>query len=342
MMGKPKVAILGFGLVGRVAALMLHEKCHVSVYEASDEHASSSAGALAAAMLAPLAESVICETDLAELGLKSMAMWPSLLAKLPEPVFFQQMGTLIVAHAQDKGDLNSFSQRLKPLKGQEAQVLNSAYINELEPELAGRFHQGLYLPCEGQLDNLAFYRSSFAYLQKSDVQFNFNHQIELLTTPSEPVLIDGQQFDWVIDCRGLGAQNESADLRGVRGEVARVHAPEVELNRPVRLMHPRYPIYIAPKPNNEFVIGATEIESQDNGPITVRSTLELLSAAYTVHSGFSEARVIAINAGLRPAFSDNRPRVEHCGNVIRINGLYRHGYLLAPALVSEALSKGLL
>ncbi|TMO66939.1 FAD-dependent oxidoreductase [Pseudoalteromonas aurantia] len=342
MMNKPKVAILGFGLLGRVTALMLHDKAHLNVYEASDEHASNSAGALAAAMLAPLAESVICEADLAQLGLQSMAMWPSLLAKLPDPVFFQQAGTLVVAHTQDKGDLNSFSQRLKPLEGHTAYTVGSAQIHDLEPELEGRFHQGLYLSCEGQLDNLAFYRSSFAYLQNSDVQFNFNHKIELSTTPSEPVLIDGHQFDWVIDCRGLGAQTESSDLRGVRGEVARVYAPEVELNRPVRLMHPRYPIYIAPKPNHEFVIGATEIESQDNGPITVRSTLELLSAAYTVHSGFAEARVMAMNAGLRPAFSDNRPRVERNGNVIRINGLYRHGYLLAPAVVSEALSKGLL
>ncbi|KAF7768921.1 glycine oxidase [Pseudoalteromonas citrea] len=341
-MNTPKVAILGFGLIGRVTALMLHEKAQLSVYEASDEHASNSAGALAAAMLAPLAESVICETDLAELGLKSMTMWPALLAQLSDPVFFQQSGTLVVAHAQDKGDLNSFSQRLKPLDSHIAHSLSTAQIRELEPDLAGRFHQGLYLPCEGQLDNLAFYRASFAFLQKCDVSFHFNRQITCSDTIAETMSIDGEHFDWVIDCRGLGAQNEAKDLRGVRGEVARVYAPEVELNRPVRLMHPRYPIYIAPKPNHEFVIGATEIESQDRGPITVRSTLELLSAAYTVHSGFAEARVMAINAGLRPAFSDNRPRIEHNGNVIRINGLYRHGYLLAPAVVSEALSKGLL
>jgi glycine oxidase len=340
MMNKPRVAILGFGLVGRVAALMLHDKAHLSVYEASDEHASNSAGALAAAMLAPLAESVICEADLAHLGLQSMAMWPSLLAKLSEPVFFQQAGTLVVAHTQDKGDLDSFSQRLKPLEGHIAHTVSSEQIHDLEPELAGRFHQGLYLPCEGQLDNLAFYRSSFAYLQKTNVEFHFNCQIKF--SAQRQNVIGGQEFDWVIDCRGLGAQTESEDLRGVRGEVARVYAPEVELKRPVRLMHPRYPIYIAPKPNNEFVIGATEIESQDKGSITVRSTLELLSAAYTVHSGFAEARVMAMKAGLRPAFSDNRPRIDRHAHVIRINGLYRHGYLLAPAVVSEALNKGLL
>jgi hypothetical protein len=57
-------------------------------------------------------------------------------------------------------------------------------------------------------------------------------------------------------------------------------------------VHPRYPLYIAPKPGHGvFVIGATEIESEDMSPASVRSTLELLSAAYAVHSGFAEARI---------------------------------------------------
>ncbi|TMP81175.1 FAD-dependent oxidoreductase [Pseudoalteromonas phenolica] len=336
-MSKPKVAILGFGLLGRVAALMLMERYQLSIFEKDDAQANNSAGVLAAAMLAPLAESVICEADLAEDGLTAMALWPELLAKLSSPVFFQQAGTLVVAHQQDKGDLQSFSQRLKPLAGHQAHIANSQDISQLEPELAGRFHQGIFLPCEGQLDNLAFYHASFETLQQQDVEFHFGQSVHC-----EQGQVNGESFDWVIDCRGLGAKDEVTGLRGVRGEVARVYAPEVTLTRPVRLMHPRYPIYIAPKPNHEFVIGATEIESQDNGPITVRSTLELLSAAYTVHSGFSEGRVMSINSGLRPAFVDNRPNIEVKDNLIQINGLYRHGYLLAPFVVQQALSKGLL
>ena len=54
-------------------------------------------------------------------------------------------------------------------------------------------------------------------------------------------------------------------LRPVRGEVIRVYAPEVEFSLPVRLMHPRYKLYIAPKINHEYVIGATEIESGATG-----------------------------------------------------------------------------
>ncbi|MFC3034105.1 FAD-dependent oxidoreductase [Pseudoalteromonas fenneropenaei] len=329
-----KIAIVGFGLVGRIAALALVKQHQLTVFEQDNEHTLGSAGSLAAAMLAPLAESVSCEADLAEQGLQAVALWQTILADLTQPVMLQQAGSLVVAHPQDRGDLQSFQQRLKPLQGHQAQRLDGQAIAALEPELAGRFHQGLFLGCEGQLDNLAFYAASFAHLQQQAVDFRFNTQA-LITMTS----VNGEPFDWILDCRGIGAKTDLPKLRGVRGEVARVYAPEVNLTRPIRLMHPRYPIYIAPKPQHEFVIGATEIESQDMGPVTVRSTLELLSAAYTVHSGFAEAKVLALRAGLRPAFVDNRPHVQREGRVIHINGLYRHGFLLAPSVVQQALSE---
>ena len=326
------IAIVGFGLAGRLAALELSKQHNVSVFEADDEHALNSAGKVAAAMLAPLAESVLCEADLAQMGLDSINRWPQIIEELEHDVFFQQQGTLVVAHQQDKGDLQSFTQRIKPIAGHNAEALNAQKIAQLEPELANRFSQGVFLPCEGQIDNQAFYKASYSMLNRRKVKFVFNQRVTIKNGE-----INNRPFDFIIDCRGLGAKKEQL-LRGVRGEVARLYAPEVNLTRPVRLMHPRYPIYIAPKPNNEYVIGATEIESQDSGPATVRSTLELLSAAYTVHSGFAEGRLLGVQTGLRPAFSDNRPQLKKSGNVISINGLYRHGYMLAPVLVAQALS----
>ena len=327
------IAVVGFGLAGRLAALELSKLHHVTVFEADDEQTPNSAGKVAAAMLAPLAESVLCEADLALMGLDSMKRWPEIVSELEGDVFFQQQGTLVVAHQQDKGDLQSFTQRIKPIAGHSAQALNAQQIAQLEPELANRFNQGLFLPCEGQIDNQAFYKASFTMLNKRKVKCVFNQRVTIKNGE-----INNRPFDYIIDCRGLGAKSDKP-LRGLRGEVARLYAPEVNLTRPVRLMHPRYPIYIAPKPNHEYVIGATEIESQDSGAATVRSTLELLSAAYTVHSGFAEARLLNIQTGLRPAFSDNRPEVSQVGNVISINGLYRHGYMLAPALVAQVVSR---
>jgi glycine oxidase len=125
----------------------------------------------------------------------------------------------------------------------------------------------------------------------------------------------------------------------VRGEVLRLHAPEVHISRPVRLIHPRYPLYIAPKENGVYVVGATEIETDDVSPASVRSTLELLSAVYSVDSGFAEARILEINTQARPTLPDNLPAIHTPRpGVWQINGLYRHGFLIAPAMLDAALA----
>ena len=84
------------------------------------------------------------------------------------------------------------------------------------------------------------------------------------------------------------------------------------------------------------MIGATSIEREDDG-VSVRSALELLSAAYAVHPAFGEARIVEIGSGLRPAFPDNLPRIAIDNQRIAVNGLYRHGFLLAPALAELTL-----
>jgi glycine oxidase len=125
----------------------------------------------------------------------------------------------------------------------------------------------------------------------------------------------------------------------VRGERLLLASSEVSLSRPVRLLHPRHPIYVVPWGDGKFLVGATMIESEDDGPVTVRSALELLGAAYALHPAFGEAQILETGAGVRPAFPDNVPRavVRVGGKRIFVNGAYRHGFLLAPAL-AEAVA----
>ena len=147
----------------------------------------------------------------------------------------------------------------------------------------------------------------------------------------------------VIDCRGLAARGELAGLRGVRGERVVVRAREVELVRPVRLLHPRHPLYVVPWGDGRYMVGATVIESDDEGPVTVRSALELLGSAYALHPGFARGRDRRLGAGVRPAFADNVPKIVVRGRTIHVNGLYRHGFLLAPVLaelVADYLATG--
>jgi glycine oxidase len=134
----------------------------------------------------------------------------------------------------------------------------------------------------------------------------------------------------------LEARDALPDLRGVKGEMLVVRLPEVSLSRPVRVLHPRVPVYIVPRGDGHYMIGATVIESDQPTRITARSMLELLGAAYALHPAFGEAEIVEIGTGVRPAFPDNLPRVCRIGGTVHVNGLYRHGFLLAPALARQA------
>jgi len=345
------VAILGAGLAGRLSAWQLvRAGARVALIERGGPDGSGSAAHVAAAMLAPLAESAIAERRIVDLGMASVDLWRTWISELPEPVFFQEDGTLVVWHARDRSEVSLFTGRMRAvappeLVQQRLRALDGNGVTQVEPALAGRFPQGLLLQGEGQLDN----RGALRALLSCAVAEGLHCVWEAGDIDADALPALGIHAGVVLDCRGLGARAAwpqlSGDhgvalpgLRGLRGEVVRVHAPDVKLHRPVRLLHPRYPIYIAPKPNDLYVIGATELESEDESPMSVRSALELLSAAHSLHPAFGEARVLELNVQRRPTRPDHLPaiRVDQQARVVRVNGLYRHGWLIAPAVTEAA------
>lgn len=329
---RPDFAVVGGGLCGRLVAWQLAGAGHrVALYERGDAAGTQSAAWVAAAMLAPLAEAASAELLITELGAASLERWPALIAKLPEPVFFQRNGTLVVWHAGDRAEAPLFERRLRA--NAPAALFDNGFVKlagvqvaQAEPSLGTRFAQGWLLPHEGQLDNRQVLSALAAGLAERGVQTHWNTPIDAMPDAR-----------FVIDCRGLGGKPAWPALRGIRGEVARVHAPGIGLTRPVRLLHPRYPLYIAPKQDDLYVIGATEVEGEDMSPVTVRSALELLSAAFAVHPGFGEARILELNAHCRPTLPDHRPAIVWDGaRTLRVNGLYRHGFMIAPEVADTA------
>ena len=303
----------------------------------------------AAAMLSPLAELAVSDEAVFTLGQRSMRLWPRWIDELAEhgqdAVYFRQQGTLVVAHAPDQSSLAHFARLLnhKLPDACRAQVhtLDAAGLAQQEPALAGRFGGGLLLEGEGQLDNGQWMAALGLEIDRLGGVWHEGQAVEKV---EEGRIVCGNAshaVDVAVDARGIGSKPQWPQLRGVRGEVLTVECAGVELRRPVRLMHPRYQIYVAPRPNRQFVVGATELESEDTGPVTLRSTLELGSALHSLHPAFGEARVLRLAAALRPALDDHRPALALRGGVWHINGLYRHGFLCAPALV-DALAHEIL
>ena len=339
------IGIAGVGLVGRVLALNLLRQGHtLTLFDEDTAYGDNAAGMTAAGMLAVFAELETAESVIFEHGKRSIALWPALLEQIGIADAYQQKGSIITAHPQDYSELDHFIQTLqsKVDEASQIQLLDKKSLTQLEPDMQ-QHSKAFFIPQEGQVDAQRFMKASSDYLlSHTNVEWKQNVKVMDVSSGSIFVKNEVKKFDWVFDTRGLGASEEVEHLRGVRGEVFWLDAPEVNITRPTRMLHPRYKIYIVPRPNNRYIIGATEIESEDKSPMSVRSSLELLSAVYSMHSGFAEARIVNMVTNCRPTLRDNLPAITQDKRLTRINGLYRHGYLLAPAVVEEALNGGIL
>lgn len=334
-----KAGVVGGGLLGRlVTQQLLQSQWKVTLFDEGSPDAEKSAAYVAAGMLAPWTELLKSEFSVFEAGLEGLKRWPNILAQLNTPVPFDQEGTVIIAHDNDRAELVRFREHLLsklngfPLEGR---LLTREELKNLEPEL--KFASAFFLSQEAHLDTRILLHALLD-MNANNLQCHFNNEVLRVDPHTIQTSRNTFTFDWVFDCRGSTAKASFDNLRTVRGEAIYLQAPEVILRRPVRLLHPRYPVYIVPKGHNIYYVGASEIESDDDSCISVRTCLEFLSAAFSLHSGFAEGRVIETMVGKRPAFPDHLPRIAWRDGLIRMNGLYRHGLLLAPVLVEEAFA----
>jgi glycine oxidase len=313
--GESPVAVIGAGIAGAWQALLFAQAGHaVTLHERSSEAMTQSTSYWAGGMLAPWCEAEASEPVISRLGIRALDLWREHFPKTP----FN--GSLVVAHSRDRADFERFA---KLTSGHRR--LDAAAIGEIEPSLEGRFREGLFYADEGHVEPRRMLPELHERFTAAGGTIRFNSE-------ADPEQLDGI----VIDCRGLAARDTQPELRGVKGEMIIVETGEVELARPVRLIHPRWPLYVIPRGDGRFMLGATSIEAEDTG-VSVRSALELLGAAYAVHPAFAEARIVEFGSGLRPAFPDNLPRIAVHNGKIAVNGLYRHGFLLAPALAELTL-----
>jgi glycine oxidase len=310
------VTIIGAGVMGLCAA---YTACKVGLtprlIDRNGAPGPHGCSWWAGGMLAPFCEGAVAEPAIVAHGQAAAAFWA-------EVTDVTHRGSLVMALQRDRAELERFSRR----------TCGHRWVDDpaaLEPDLTQ--HKGaLFFEAEAHLDP----RRALTGL----VDALAGHGVHIERTQATPEDMDGP----VIDARGMAAA--LPDLRAVRGEMVVLRAPDITLSRPIRLLHPRHPLYIVPRPGGLFMLGATQLESSDRRGISARALLELLSAAYALDPRFAAAELVETGADLRPAFPDNVPRVTVRGRVLHLNGLFRHGYLMAPALARQAtdyLTKGI-
>jgi glycine oxidase len=315
-MSSPRVTVIGAGVAGLVAAIELAGRgVSVEVVERGSRIGERACSWFAGGMLAPWCEQVNADPEVSTLGRIALDWWPR---HFPAT---RRNGTLVVAPPRDAGELVHFARHAERFEWADADR-----ISELEPDLAGRFRKALFFADEAHLDPRRALSALAQSLTSMGVPIRFG-------IDASPASIDA---DHVLDCRGFAARDTLTELRGVRGEMVIVRSKDITLSRPVRLLHPRFPLYVVPRADGLFMIGATMIERADSGPVTARSAVELLNGAYALHPAFGEAEIVEFGVDVRPAFANNLPRMIRRGRTTCLNGLYRHGFLLAPALAQQA------
>jgi glycine oxidase len=333
------IAVIGAGIVGCLTALMLKRSgAKVSLLSAARPDSVDACSFAAGGMLSPIAEAIYGNQAIAKAGWDSAKKWADLLETFENDLMSGQDGSVLWAASHHQGEIREWIQRLEqkfpdgpwePLPASSSHSLGADF-GDVEGET-------IVLRNEGFIDTRAVLMELFQILDKEGVQSFYGLRIDLLQNGIDALDINHLKFDMVIDCRGLGAKEVWPGLRGVRGEALLVSAPEVSLERPVRVLHPRYPVYVVPRPNRHYYIGATVVESESLHPISVQSLLELLTGLYQFHSGFRYAHVVENLVQVRPAFDDHEPRIEISPRSIRVNGLYRHGFLLGPIVAKSVV-----
>jgi glycine oxidase len=317
-----RTRIIGAGAAGLTAAFELARQAEASGRDVFVEIVEKADGPgrgcshYAGGMIAPWCEAESTEPMVAALGAEALTFWTRIF-----PVA-EKRGSLVVAPKRDRPDLIHFSRRTSHFV-----TLDREGIAALEPDLAENFDFGLYFEEEAHLaprEALAQLAEHLA--QKPNVTIRYG--VDAATLPDNA--------DWVLDCRGFSAKPQLPGLRGVKGEMIILRAPDITLTRPVRMVHPRHPVYLVPRPDGTIMVGATMYENEERARVTAESLVELVNSAFALNPAFAQAEVVETGSDVRPSFADNLPRLRRDGKKLFLNGLYRHGFLLSPPLASRA------
>lgn len=299
-------SILGSGVTGLCIATALYEKGEkIEVVENPNIQAASY---FAGGMLAPFCEGESAPDIVVKNGQLSVEWWDNHVSNV------KKTGTIVIAPPRDMSELRRFANM----------TICHEWVDpsKIEKDLKGRFSEGLFFPSEAFIDPRLALQELKENLKNKGVSFH-----------------TGSPKGKIIDCTGMAATSSLKNLRAVRGEMLIFECHEVNFLRPIRLLHPRFPCYLVPRANGRFMVGATMVESNDDSPISARALIEMLSSVYAIHPAFAEARIVETGTGCRPSFPDNIPQIIEQDGKFYINGMYRHGFLLAPVLALDFVKK---
>jgi glycine oxidase len=351
---KPKVAIIGAGVVGLGIAWRLAARgAFVEVFD----RAAAGAGAThaAAGMLAACAEAEPREETLIALGRESQARWPSFAAQVLKDsgidVELRTEGTLVVAlTADDQARLQHhlvFQHKL----GLPLEWITAAETRRREPRLAGKLAGAVWSPADHQVDNRKLASALRIAAEGMGVIIREH-------TPVMEISIRGGRADGVILADEIKVSADVVVLaagawsRGITGLPPEQRPPV----RPIKgqmlalRMDPNAPllnhvvwapgVYLVPRRDGRLIIGATVEEKAFDTSLTAGGLLTLLEATWRAVPSIEELPIEEMWVAHRPGSRDDAPVLGRgpVDGLIYATGHHRNGILLAP-VTADAMAR---
>ena len=350
---KPRVAIIGAGVVGLGIAWRLAGRAAVTVFDRGA--AGSGASHAAAGMLAACCEAEPGEEDLVALGRDSQARWPAFAEELLRAsgidVELRREGTLVLAlTADDQAEIGhrlEFQRRL----GLPLEWLSAAATRAREPHLAGKIAGALFSPEDHQVDNRKLAQALRIAAEASGATIHEHRPVKEIslqggrakgvvlddgtTVPADLVVLAAGAWS-----RGIGGlpPDRRPPVRPVKGQML---ALKMDAAAPL-LNHVLWApgAYLVPRRDGRLIVGGTVEEKGFDETITAGGMLTLLEAAWRAVPAVEELPIAEIWVGHRPGSRDDAPILGRgpLGGLFYATGHHRNGILLAP-VTADAMAR---
>ncbi len=338
------VLIVGGGAIGLAIALELRQR-GMQVTVLSQDFAAA-AGHAAAGMLAPGAEK-IAPGPMAELCLRSLALYPTWVNKLEDlsgqdsgywpcgilsPTLARHSAAIAIQSAQS----NLANQ---PLDQPSVINLGAEATHRYQPGLSSHITGACFYPEDAQVDNRALMKALRSATQDLGVIIEEGVSVEGIMQRQQQVTglrtsAGIKQADHYVIATGAW----SGDLLPIpvvprKGQLISVRVPPgYGQVQPLRRVLYGEKVYIVPRRDGRIVIGATVEDAGFSTFNTPAGVASLLNAAIELYPELQDFPIEEFWWGFRPATPDEMPILGAgpCHNLTLATGHHRNGILLAP------------
>ena len=348
MIQEKKLLVIGGGIAGLSAAYYWAKTGRpVTVVEANT--VGSGATWASGGMLCPIAELEFTEPDLLEIGLNCLNEYKTWANELRN-IDYRQTGTVEVAlHPEDIQGLRRFFE-FAQTHHVPIQWLTKSQLTEVEPLLSSRIAGGVFCPIEAQVDNRLLALALAEKIREFGGEIIESCRIESLKSVDHSVTADAVEQVFTADCcvvaTGVNVSllpDDCPPVYPIRGQmIALTHNAGFHLEKIIRIRSKRYGFgYVVPK-ESRIVVGSTSENQGYDLSLTAGGALDNLRRAYEALPGIYELTIQETWSGLRPASDTRLPFFHQENNILYVNGLFRHGILLAPWVGQKTVEKLLL